>query len=412
LPAAIAVAAAGAGLIGLGAQFRTTDVTRDRAAVRAAYEAEGNLQYPEEIARLRNLVRAAMLRHPAEPYFPLIGALVALRAHDQSAMPWLQHTLERGQVNGRAHLLLAEFLAGRGAKKQALFELRLSVENDGGLSGPASRTLVRWTRDYDELVSAVPAGKAGVRMLDQAAAYLNQPGDWRLQSRCNQEVIARDPAEVGARTREAGARLDALATGKPEGLCADAAACHKEILDHAAAIALSRPESATAALIRSRLLLVDKKPEEAVSLLEIECQKVTERIPCLQARVSAAAEIKDPHPGRAGAQDRLGAASKELIGNACTTAMSCADMATWVGDIRRGRSEMGLALAMYERAARADPTEARWLKLADMASGAGEHGRAAEALERVAQRHGGGDPELKQRIQAERSLAGARLLQH
>ena len=412
LPAAIAVAVAGLGLLVLGAQFRTTDITSDRAALRAAYDAEGNLQYPEEIARVRDLVRKTMLRHPAEPYFPLIGALVALRSHDQSAMPWLQHTLERGQVNGRAHLLLAEFLGGRGAKKQALFELRLTVENDGGLAGSAAKILVRWTRDYDELVSAVPAGKAGIRMLDQVAAYLNQPQDWRLQTRCNQEVLARDPSEVGARTRETSARLDALATGKPEGLCADAAACHKEILDHATAIALTQPTTSTAALIRSRLLLVDNKPEEAVSLLEIECQKVTDRIPCLQARVSAAARINDPHPGRAGAVDHLAIAAKELIGNACTTAVSCADMATWVGEIRRGRNEIGHALAMYERAARADPTEARWLKLADVASNAGEHARAAEALERVAQRHGGGDPELKQRIQAERSLAGSRLLQH
>ncbi len=143
-----------------------------------------------------------------------------------------------------------------------------------------------------------------------------------------------------------------------------------------------------------------------MTLLEIECQRVTERIPCLQARVSAAAQIKEPHPSKPGAIDRLSAAAKELVGNACNTAVSCADMATWVGEIRRGRGEIGLALAMYERAARADPTEARWLKLADVASGADEHGRAAEALEQVAQRHGGGDAELKQRIQAERSLAG------
>jgi hypothetical protein len=46
-----------------------------------------------------------------------------------------------------------------------------------------------------------------------------------------------------------------------------------------------------------------------------------------------------------------------------------------------------------------------------MASGANEHGRAAEALERVAQRHGGGDAAMKQRIQTERSLAGSHLLQ-
>ena len=149
-----------------------------------------------------------------------------------------------------------------------------------------------------------------------------------------------------------------------------------------------------------------------MSLLEIECQKVTDRLPCLQARVLAAAQIKEPRTAPAGAPDRLAAAAKELVGNACNTAVSCADMATWVGEVRRGRGEIGLALAMYERAARADPTEARWLKLADVAAGSDEHGRAAEALERVAQRQGGGDPELRKRIQAERLLAGSRLIQH
>ncbi len=54
-------------------------------------------------------------------------------------------------------------------------------------------------------------------MLDQAAAYLDQPQDWPLQTRCNHEVLARDPTEIGARTRETSARLEALATGKPEG---------------------------------------------------------------------------------------------------------------------------------------------------------------------------------------------------
>ena len=412
LPAAITVAVAGLALVAFGSFFRSTDVASDRTALRAAYEAEGNLQYPEEVARVRNLVRATMLRHPAEPYFPLIGALVAVRAHDQSPMPWLQHTLERGQVNGRAHLLLAEFLGTHGSKKQALFELRLSVENDAGLAGPAAKALVRWARDYDELMTAIPAGLTGVRMLDQVAAYLNQPEKWPLQSRCNQEIIARDAGEIGARVRESDTRLNALETGKPEGLCADKEACRKTIRAHATAIAQSHPTSATAALLRARLLVVDKKPEEAASLLEVECQKVTERILCLQARVTAAAQIKEPRPPANGALDRLGAAAKELVGNACNTAVSCANMATWVGDIRRGRGEIGLALAMYERAARADPTEERWLRLAEIASGADEHGRAAEALERVAQRQGGGDAALKQRIQNERSLAGSRLLQH
>jgi hypothetical protein len=79
-----------------------------------------------------------MRRHPAEPYFPLMGALIALRMRDQSPMPWLQRTLERGQVNGRAHLLLAEYLSSRGAKKQALFEIRLSPSRTS-LRSPARR---------------------------------------------------------------------------------------------------------------------------------------------------------------------------------------------------------------------------------------------------------------------------------
>ena len=48
----------------------------------------------------------------------------------------------------------------------------------------------------------------------------------------------------------------------------------------------------------------------------------------------------------------------------------------------------------------------------DVASAVDEHGRAAEALERVAQRHGGGDPELRARIQVERTRAGSRFILH
>ena len=406
--AVAAVALAGLGLLGLGTIFRANDVASDRTLLHNAHEAEGT----DAVARARGQLRAAMLRHPAEPYFPLIGAMLAVRARDQSPMPWLQHTLERGQVNGRAHLLLATFLGARGAKKQALFEVRLSVENDGQLVGPAAKLILQWTRDYDDLLTAVPEGKAGILLLGHLAGSLGEGVNWPTASRCNQEVIARDRDNVSARLRESEARLNALATGKPEGLCPDAAVCEKAILAHATAIAQVEPHSATAPLLRSRLLIVNGKPEEAVRLLEIACQTVTDRITCLRARVVAAAGIKETSPGTVAAPGRFDAAAKELVGNACSTPLSCADTSTWIGNIRQNRGENGLALAMYERAARADPTEARWLKLADVASSVGEHSRAAEALERVAQRHGGADPALKARIQLERSRAGAGLILH
>jgi predicted Zn-dependent protease len=65
-----------------------------------------------------------------------------------------------------------------------------------------------------------------------------------------------------------------------------------------------------------------------------------------------------------------------------------------------------LALGLLGRAAREDPNnEQRWLQLADAASGAGAHMQAIEALEKVARRHGGADPALKQRIDAEHAAA-------
>jgi len=391
------LAASGALLIALAGQSRRTDVSAERSAIRASFERR-NLRFPEEARALRGELRAAMLRHPAEPYFPLIGALAAVRARDQNPMPWLQHTLERGQVNGKAHLLLAEVLHARGAKKQAFFEVRLAVENDHGLSGSAGIVIARWSKKYDEILTSVPEGKAGVRMLDEIAARFEAPEDWEIRALLDREVIARDPGEVSARVREVEVRLQILgappsAPHPAAGLCPDREACRREVLDQATAIASIQPLISTAALIRSRLLLADGKPEEAARLLEAECEKVTDRLLCLQARVRAASQIKDP--------ERLNAAAKELIAYACATPSTCAEMATWIGDLRTGRGEMNLALGMYERAARVDPTEARWLRLAESATRVGAHAVAAEALEKVAQRKGH-DPELKKRIEDEK----------
>lgn len=397
---AMGIGIAGAALILIAAPVRSTDIAADRAAIRASYERR-NVQFPEEASALRVELRAAMLRHPAEPYFPLVGALTAVRARDQSPLPWLQHTLERGQVNGRAHLLLAEVLHTLGAKGQALFELRLSVENDGGLASAAASRVTRWTREFDEFLAAAPEGRAGVPMLDLVAAALSTPEGWSLAQRVDREVIARDPNAVSARSREAELRLRALAEG-PRGpmpadaICPDREACRREVLEQAAAIGRVAPDLAIAALLRARLLLVDGKAAEALRLLTPECEKATDRLPCLQLRVKAASEIKG--------EDRITEASRDLLAAACSNLALCADVANWIGDLRTGRGEPSLALALYERAARVDPTDQRWFKLADAASRAGSHLRAVDALQQVARRHGG-DADLARRIEEEQRRA-------
>ncbi len=400
--ATIAFALLGLGLIALGDRHRGNDVSSDRNTFKRRYEAVGPA-LAAEVSALRSELGAAMRRHPAEPYFPLMGALIALRVRDQSPMPWLQRTLERGQVNGRAHLLLAEYLSARGAKKQALFEIRLSVENEPSLAGAAALRVSRWTKRFDELLGAVPDGPAGVRMLDQLAVNYPAADDMPLRLRCNQEVFARDPTEVGARFRAADLLLGALEDPRGNAaLCAEREACRKEIGAQADAIATHRPDSSMAPLLRARLLVVDGKVDEAVSLLEGECSKVSDRVPCLRARLLTAQKLPGP--------SRFNAAAKEMVASACTTPAACADIAGWVGDLRTVRGETGLALEMYERAARVDPTELRWLALADAASRAGAHARAVEALQRIALRHGGRDPALARRIEEERQRAANGLI--
>jgi tetratricopeptide (TPR) repeat protein len=400
--AVAATALLGLGLIALADRHRGNDVGSERLSIKRRFEAMG-AGATSELKGLRDDLRTAMRRHPAEPYFPLMGALLALRAHDQSPMPWLQHTLERGQVNGRAHLLLAEYLAARGAKKQALFEIRLAAENEPQIAGAAALRLSHWTKDFDELRGAVPEGLGGVRMFDQLAVSYTAKEDAPLSVRCNQEVIARDPSEVGARYRLANLLLLALEDPKDgPALCPDREACRREVTAQADAIAGFKPDSSMVPLLRARLLVVDGKVDDAVTLLETECARVADRVPCLRARVLTALKIPGP--------SRFNAAAKEMVGSACTSPASCAEIATWVGDIRSGRGETGLALEMYERAARVDPTEARWLTLAESASRAGAHARAAEALQRIALRHGGRDPELARRIEEERSRAATGLI--
>lgn len=377
------------------------DLAGDRDALRAAY-AVADLRRPEERARLRGELRGAILRRPADPYFPLLGALLAWRGRDQEAIPWLQRTLEREPMSGRAHLLLADVLEGRGAKSQALLELRLAVESDPALFAPAAQTAVRWTRSYEELLRAVPAGRTGAAMLDEMGQRLAVMSAEETRSRCDREAIARDPSRVGPRMREALALIRALGPEAGTNLCADRAWCEREIEAHAAAIAAAEPRLSLAAQIRARRLLAEGRLDDAERLLAVECIRVSDRAGCFELRASMAAQIKAP--------ERLALAVKDYLSASCAKPATCAEAASWAGSLRASRGEWASAVALYERAAREDPSEARWLALAGAASRSGAHAQAAEALEKVAQKRGGADPALQKRIDAERALAAGVLL--
>src|SRR5207244_864257 len=102
----------------------------DRLAIRKQMNDSAPPRTSSQRQRLRGDLRAAMRRHPAEPYFPLMGGALAWQEQDENPVPWLQRALERSRANGRAHLLLADVLHQHGARLQALMELRLALSAD------------------------------------------------------------------------------------------------------------------------------------------------------------------------------------------------------------------------------------------------------------------------------------------
>ncbi|WP_437673360.1 O-antigen ligase family protein [Sorangium sp. So ce131] len=393
-------AGSGAALVALMVGFGWRDVDHDRRELRALGEAgAANGGWP----RFRGELRAAMLRHPAEPYFPLLGAVVALQSRSESPIPWLQRTLERSRRHGRAHLLLAEVLASRGAKEQALLSLRLAAEDDPEVITTAAALARQWTQRWDELQRAVPEGEAGAEMLERMAVSWDRQGDMELRLRCAEEAIARDPARIKARWAVGDtllAMLDAPSStrcGGAGGAEAQRAACERQVEEHAAAIQSHKESSFLAVHLRARLLLLRGKAAEAEQLLAGSCERLDDRTSCLRLRVQAASQMPS--------SERLLPAIRDLLSASCSAPAPCAAAATWAGDLLAARREYSSAVTHYARAAQDEPTEERLLKLADAASNAGAHVQAAEALERVLHRRGGQDPELRKRIFDEKAKA-------
>src|SRR5258708_14605773 len=99
----------------------------------------------------------------------------------------------------------------------------------------------------------------------------------------------------------------------------------------------------------------------------------------------------------------MAAAAKDAAASCEST--DCANLATWIGDLMAQRGDWGGASAYYGRATREQPTEVRWLKLAQAASQLGAHAQAADALSKVGQLRGRIDPELQAQIAEHRGKA-------
>jgi tetratricopeptide (TPR) repeat protein len=384
LPKPVTLVAATAWLLALG--FARRDLVSDRATLRHSAESLANTKvamggFPEAL-------RAATLRHPAEPYFPLLGALVAFHRETGPVMPWIQRSLERGMNDGRVHLLLAHLLARRGVAHQALLELRLAAERDSLLSNQAARLAVALTREPSVLVQTVPEGEAGLRMLEALATQLHAEGDSGGET-IDRMILDRDDQAVEARVRVAHRRIADMEDGGP---CADdPTPCVKDVEAHAEKLAAVSPDSSSAVRVRARLLDAQGEPDAAARLLVDRCDQVSDRPRCWRVAVGQAAKASDPK--------LLSAAAEKILANSCADRARCARTAQWLGSIYATKGHWTAAMMYYQRAMSEESSADRLMAYAHAAKQAGAKEKARRALQRALTLHADRKDEIRERLE-------------
>ena len=369
---AVAAVATAAG-VALGISSHGLQLFDDRAALRASAinPAVGRVEFERQ-------AEAAMLRHPAEPYLPFMGAIRAVRAGDTSLMPWIERTLDRALVYGPAHLLLARWLAPR-SPSQARLEYRLTLEQDPALSAYVVRETDQLVHSYDDAtemfsassLDAVPALVAA--RLPATARRLDE-----LSVRTDPESLARR-----AESRATEALADVLAADEaPWCSGTQRASCLSEALGRAAYLMQVAPTRCAGHAIRARLLLEDGDPQRALKDLRAAAEGVTDRVACFE-ELADLAKI-------AGSDEMMTQALDRVVHTGCADDAECVRNLRFVASREVARGNKRSALAALQRARQKVPGDDSLLEdVASLAAQVDLHAEALRAYQALAARHPG-----------------------
>jgi tetratricopeptide (TPR) repeat protein len=324
-------------------------------------------------------IRGAMLRHPADPYFPFLGALRTTLHRDDNIVPWASRTLERSPVYGRMHLLLARWLFAR-VPSQARLEYRLAFEQELWVRAAVLAECPRLVRSFDDAMELVPPGKDGLPVLEALATALQE----RLPAtrvRLDAEILSRDPAAIEPVQR---AVRDAVADARPADpapWCATSLnACLDAALGRADALRHVRPSACDGHAFYAELRIAKGEVDEALSELDRAADAVDDRARCLRRAIELASAARRPA--------KVDQALEKLTLADCNTAADCVSNLEFAAAVEEGRGNTRRALLLYNKALEADPGRDDLLeRVALSASRLGLHAEARDAYAKLAERH-------------------------
>ncbi len=145
-------------------------------------------------------LRRAMRRHPTDPVFPMAGAFLALRTRNPRALRYINRVIELAPAWSQTHILLAQILASRGQRSQALLEARLAVNISNRYHSTAARLLLALRATDEELDRFIPPGPLGTAFL---RVFGTEANGTPLAAAIDERLLARAPSDIAPWTRVA-----------------------------------------------------------------------------------------------------------------------------------------------------------------------------------------------------------------
>ncbi len=335
---------------------------------------------PSEVAEdFHAALRGAMLDHPAEPYFPFVGAVRAARARDESVVPWVARALERSPVYGRAHLLLARGLYLR-SPAQARLEYRLAIEQEPFMSPRVLAEAPGLVSSFDQAMEVVPLGAQGVQVLEGLVPKL----EIRLPSTSyllDAELLRRQPDAVPPSRRAAQRALDDVNAAAGAPWCADdRPGCLRKVLALRDRLVALAPSDCDARVLRAQILIQSGETKRALDELEAAMDEVENRLLCTQRLVTLARETHD--------DERMTRVVERLRRTGCTVEEECVSNLLYLAQAEEARGSRHRALGLYQSAhERAPERDDIVADVARIASSLGLHGEAIDAYGSLARKH-------------------------
>jgi len=348
-------------------------------------------------AQFTEAVRAAILRYPSEPFFPLMGAVRA-QVNDEGAsiVPWVARALERDPHFGRAHFVLARSLGPRHSA-QARLEYRLAYENDVQLRDQIVREGLRLVDDPNTALEMVPEGPAGVDFLRALVVALaeRRPSTAALLDR---EIERRSPGDNGPLRRRVEAEVSD--TADDASWCSKGECVH-EGLSLAASLSEREPSRCESHVLVARLKVLNGEVASALDGLERALETVTDRAACERQLVALAL---------GNGQTRRGdVALERLIRGGCGAAADCSDFYGWAAGVEEGRGHFVSAIRLYKAILQLTPERDDLLEhIGALGVHDGALGDALDAYASLAARHPA-DPQWVAKAAALRASRASRV---